>query len=101
MSHDCAVPADGSRTWASPEGMHVDVRGLSEAECRDHIAAGLDSREGGGTLVAHFDEEPIALYPEFDELGWTHELVPMCGHHDRQDGVMLRLVRLQPAGIRK
>ncbi len=101
MSHDCAVPADGSRTWTSAEGMHLDVRGLPPPKSWDHITAAMDEGDSAGVLVVHFDEEPIGLYPDFDELGWTHELVPMCGHHDREEGMMLRLVRLRPAAIRK
>lgn len=101
MSHDCAVPTDGSRVWTSSEGLHLDVRGLEQSDSWGHITATMHESGSAGALVVHFDEEPIALYPDFDELGWTHELVPMCGHHDREDGVMLRLVRLQHAGIRK
>ncbi len=101
MGHDCAVPEDGVRTWTSAEGMHLDLRGLEPPQPWERIVAAFEDEDCAGMLVVHFDEEPIALYADFDELGLSHELVPMCGHHDRADGVLLRLVRMRPADIRK
>ncbi len=46
------------------------------------------------TLVAHLDREPIFLYAELDDRGWSRELVPSsCGSQDCEDGVMLGMVR--------
>ena len=43
-------------------------------------------------LVGHFDQEPIYLYPELEERGWSHEVVEShCG--DCEGGFMLRMVR--------
>ena len=43
-------------------------------------------------LVGHFDREPIFLYPELEERGWSHEVVELhCG--DCEGGFMLRMVR--------
>ncbi len=96
MSHDCTPPEEGLRLWTSPEGVHLDVRGLECPEPLLKILGTIDSGEGGSVLVVHIDQEPIFLYPDLDERGWSHELVPMCGHHDEDEGVMLRLVRMTP-----
>jgi hypothetical protein len=40
----------------------------------------IDRDEIDGVLIAHFDHEPIFLYPELDDRGWSHEIVPSeCG----------------------
>ena len=53
--------------------------------------AGVDS-----ALVGHFECEPIFLYPELDERGWSHEILEShCGGGaDCEDGLMLRMVAL-------
>ena len=96
MSHDCAAPEDGTRLWTTAEGTHLDVRGLECPEPMVRLLGLLDGGEAGNVLTVHFDQEPIFLYPELDERGWSHELVPHCGHHGSEEGVMLRLVRMAP-----
>jgi hypothetical protein len=90
--HHCVRPQDGSRVWHDTDGLHIDVRGLEPPEPMVAILGLIDSGEAGATLTAHFDREPILLYPELDERGWDHEVLSSCGHHD--DEVKLRLVRL-------
>ncbi len=54
----------------------------------------IDGGEVDTALVAHLDREPIFLYPELDDRGWSHELVQSsCGGADCEDGVTLRMVR--------
>jgi hypothetical protein len=90
--HHCARPQDGSRVWHEADGVHIDLCGLEPPEPMVTILGLIDSGEAGATLTAHFDREPILLYPELDERGWDHEVLSACGHHD--DEVKLRLVRL-------
>jgi hypothetical protein len=48
-------------------------------------------------LIAHLDREPIFLYPELDDRGWSHEVMESsCGGQDCADGVRLRMVRCNP-----
>ncbi len=60
----------------------------------------LRAIDGGGIdagLIAHLDREPIFLYPELDERGWRYELLPSpCGGPERDDAVLLRMVRESP-----
>jgi hypothetical protein len=87
-------PAKEERVWRTADAVHIDVRGLAPPEPMIAILQMLDSGEVDTALVAHLDREPIFLYPELDERGWAHELVPSsCGSADCEDGVMLRLVR--------
>ncbi len=54
----------------------------------------IDGGEVDTALIAHLDREPIFLYPELDDRGWSHELVESsCGGPHCEDGVMVRMVR--------
>jgi len=52
----------------------------------------IESNDAGSAIIGHFDREPILLYSELEERGWTHEaMVEQCG--DCEGGFMLRMVR--------
>jgi len=90
----CARPEDGSRLWYTPEGVHIDVRGLEPPEPMVAILRLIDQDEAGCVIIAHLDREPIFLYPELDDRGWSHDVIPSaCGGHDCEEKVKLRLVR--------
>ena len=90
--HDHAAPADGSRTWRTADAVHIDLRGLEQAELLLTVLQAIEGGQVDGALVGHFNQEPIFLYPELEERGWSHELVEShCG--DCEGGVMLRMVR--------
>lgn len=58
------------------------------------ILQAIDGGEVDAVLIAHLDREPIFLYPELDDRGWSHELIESsCGSADCEDDVMLRMVR--------
>lgn len=81
--------------WSDADGMHVDVRGLEAPGPMVTILGLIESGEAAGVLTAHLDREPIFLYPELEELGWDHELLPACGHEEHGDEVKLRMVKLR------
>lgn len=90
----CARPEDNSRIWRTTDAVHIDVRGLESPEPMIAILQALDSGEVDTALIAHLDREPIFLYPELDDRGWSHELLASsCGSLDCEDGIMLRMVR--------
>lgn len=96
MTHDHCARDDESRIWQSADGIHIDVRGLNPPE---PMVAILQVLEGGevSIVTAHLDREPIFLYPELDERGWSHEVLPPhCGDQSCEHEVRLRLVRLHP-----
>ena len=90
----CARPDEQSRIWRTADADHIDVRNL---EPPGPMVAILQAIDGGGVdtaLIAHLDREPIFLYPELDDRGWSHEIIQSsCGSADCEDGVMLRMVR--------
>ena len=85
---------DGSRIWRTADSVHIDVRGLAPPGPMVAILRLLDSSEVDLTFVAHLDREPVFLYPELDDRGWSHEILPpSCARADGEDGVMLRMER--------
>jgi hypothetical protein len=93
MKVHCTDRPEGSRLWWNEEGLHIDVRGLQPPEPMIAILGLIDGGEVEGALIAHLDREPIFLYPELDDRGFIHELVPACGSGDCADEVKLRMVR--------
>jgi len=90
----CARPSDKSRMWRTADAVHIDVRNLEPPEPMLAILEAIDGGEIDTALIAHLDREPIFLYPELDERGWSHEIIQSsCGDPDCAEGVMLRMVR--------
>ena len=73
--------------WQADDGCHIDVRGLPPPQPMLQILALLETIAAGAGIV-HHHREPIYLYPELAERGWSHEIVPGEG-----DEVRLRLWR--------
>jgi len=90
--HDHARPPGAERLWRTAEATHLDLRGLAPPEPLDTLLRTLESGEVDGALIGHFDAEPIFLYAELEERGWSHEVIDaQCG--DCEGGFMLRMVR--------
>jgi hypothetical protein len=90
-----AQPTENWRLRYTPDAVHLDLRGLEPPEPMVAILKLIDGGEAGPVLVAHLDREPIFLYPELDDRGWAHEILPPeCGDADCEHAVRLRLVRL-------
>ena len=78
--------------WRTADGIHLDLRGMQPPEPMVTVLRAIESGEVDSVLVGHFDGEPIFLYPELEERGWTHEAMDaQCG--DCEGGFMLRMVR--------
>ena len=79
----CAPTGQESRVWRTPDAVHVDLRGLDPPEPMVIVLRMIDLGEVDSVLIAHFDREPIFLYPELDDRGWSHEMMPSeCGACD-------------------
>ena len=59
------------RRWTDADGLHLDVRGLAPPGPMVAILSLVDTGEAGGSFVAHLDRDPLFLYPELAERGWT------------------------------
>ena len=93
----CGKPEAGGRVWRTAEAVHIDVRGLEPPQPMVMILGLIDGGNAGSPIVAHLDREPIFLYPELDDRGWAHEIIPTeRGDPSCKDEVLLRLVRLRP-----
>ena len=94
MSCECDPPEDGARLWRTADGVHLDVRGLPPPEPMVEILSLIDRGEVEGPLIVHLDREPIFIYPELEERGWSHEILQSeCGDPACDEDVKLRLVR--------
>lgn len=89
-----ARPAEEVRIWRTADAIHIDVRDLEPPGPMVQILRTLDGGEVDTALIAHLDREPIFLYPELDERGWSHEIIQSSHRSTNcEDGVMLRMVR--------
>jgi hypothetical protein len=80
--------------WRTAEAVHIDVRDLEPPEPMVAILRAIDEGEADTILIAHLDRDPIFLYPELDDRGWSHEIMTSsCESSDCEHGVMLRMVR--------
>ena len=62
--------------WQEAEGLHVDTRGLAPPDPLIAVLWHITQPGQTGPVFAHFDRDPIYLFPELAELGWSHEYGP-------------------------
>lgn len=87
-------PAEKPRIWRTADAVHIDLRGLEPPEPMVAVLQAIDGGEVDTALIAYLDREPIFLYPELDDRGWSHELIQSSGGStDCEDGVMVRMRR--------
>ena len=65
---------DGRR-WVEADGIHIDVRGLSAPGPLVAILTLVESVRDATPLIVHHERDPVMLYPELAELGWTAERI--------------------------
>lgn len=75
--------------WHDSQGEHIDVRGLPPPQPLVAIL-GLVREQGdtGPPVIVHHDRDPLLLYPELAEIGWTAQRLPA-----EAGAVVLRLDR--------
>ena len=62
MSCECESP-DGSRLWTTPDGVHLDVRGLECPAPMVQTLGLIERGDVGNVIIVHLDQEPLFLYP--------------------------------------
>lgn len=67
---------EGATIWHAADGTHIDVRDLEAPAPLVAILALLDGPDHGGVVTVHHRREPVYLYPELAERGWTWERIP-------------------------
>jgi len=66
----------GAKMWRVGHGVHIDVRGLERPRPMIAILSLIDGAGHEGVITAHLDREPVFLYPELAERGWSYGIVP-------------------------
>jgi hypothetical protein len=68
-----AAPAPGEpRQWTEGEALHIDVRGLPPPQPLVAILRLVRSLgDAAADIVVHHDRDPVLLYPELAEIGWS------------------------------
>jgi hypothetical protein len=62
--------------WHDAEGLHIDVRGLEPPQPMLDILQLIDSGRAGDSVIVHHEREPVYLYPELLQRGWSHKIIP-------------------------
>jgi hypothetical protein len=66
----------GAKVWRTGDGVHIDVRGLERPRPMIAILSLIDGPGHEDAVTAHLDREPVFLYPELTERGWSYGIVP-------------------------
>lgn len=59
------------RRWTAPDGVHIDVRGLAPPAPLVAIVELIESIGDATPVIVHHERDPIMLYGELAERGWT------------------------------
>ena len=74
VTTDTVSTDTGAKVWRTDDGVHIDVRGLERPGPMIAILSLIDGSGHEGAVVAHLDREPVFLYPELAERGWSYAL---------------------------
>lgn len=66
-----AAPASAGIMWTDADGVHIDVRGLPPPGPLVAILRLIESDRHAGVIIAHLPRDPLHLYPELAERGWS------------------------------
>jgi Uncharacterized conserved protein (DUF2249) len=69
------APAQG-RIWRDGAAVHIDVRGLDAPAPLTAVLALIDGGAHEGVVIVHIHRDPIYLYPELAERGWSAAPLP-------------------------
>jgi hypothetical protein len=63
--------APGERVWEDVDGVHIDVRRLPPPRPLIAILRLIESDRHQGVVIAHLPRDPLHLYAELAERGWS------------------------------
>jgi hypothetical protein len=63
------------RRWRDAEAWHIDVRGLAPPQPLVEILRLVESVTDAAPVIVHHDRDPLLLYPELAERGWSAEAI--------------------------
>lgn len=59
------------KSWCDTDGLHLDTRGLAPPDPMVAVLMHIDKPGQTGPIIVHLDRNPVFLFPELDERGWT------------------------------
>ena len=87
---DAVSRVGGAAVWTAADGVHIDVRGLAAPAPLYAILSLIDQGRHEGVIIVHHEREPLFLYPELAERGWTHEII------EGESGEVRLILRREP-----
>ena len=57
--------------WTQPDGVHIEVRGLAPPSPFVLILKLIESVADSRPVIVHHDRDPVPLYAELAQRGWT------------------------------
>ncbi len=63
------------KQWRYKDGLHIDVSDLAPPEPMVAILQLIEQPDIEGPVIVHHNREPIHLYPELIERGWSFEII--------------------------
>lgn len=75
-AHRPTSDEQGARIWRAADGVHIDARHLQAPAPLVAILRLIDGSNHSGVVVAHLRRDPVFLYPELVERGWSWANVP-------------------------
>ncbi len=66
----------GAAMWQNADGVHIDVRGMEAPGPLTSILTLIDGGRHGGVVIVHHNRQPLFLFPELAERGWSWNQVP-------------------------
>ena len=61
------------KSWQAHDGLHVDTRGLAPPDPMVAILWHIGQPDQRGPIIAHFDRDPLHLFAELAERGWSYD----------------------------
>ena len=72
---DAGAGAVAGKRWRDAAGLHIDVRGLAPPAPLVAIIGLIESLTEATTVIVHHDRDPLLLYGELAERGWSAERI--------------------------
>ena len=84
------------KRWREADGVHLDLRGLLPPEPMIEILREID---GGADcpLILHMDRDPVFLYQELEDRGWSGRLLHRDDEAETGDAAVIMELRQDAA----
>lgn len=61
--------------WTQPDAVHIEVRGLAPPSPLVLILKLIESIDDSMPVIVHHDRDPVPLYTELAQRGWTAQRI--------------------------